>query len=57
MRLCLLTVNVTTLIVYFRELCYKQDGCRNAALVPLVFFRHVQPCTELGSTLLNGALF
>jgi len=30
------------LIVYFRELGYKQDGCKNAALVPLVFSRRVQ---------------
>jgi hypothetical protein len=36
---------------------YKQDGCRNAALVPLVFSRHMQPCTEMDSTLLNCALF
>ena len=57
MRLSLLTVNITTLTVYFRELGYKQDGCKNAALVPLLFSRHVQPCTELGSTLLNGAFF
>jgi hypothetical protein len=40
--------------VYFRELGYQQDGCKNTALVPLVFSRNAQPCTELGFNAIEG---